>query len=75
MYHAAAAEHGVFPVGSGDCFLAGLVSGLKESSNNVAFALALATACASANAQIPGPAVFDPSKARDLAGRVEIREL
>ena len=75
MYHAAPGDHGAFPVGSGDSFLAGLVTGLKESSDNVAFSLALATAAASANAQVPGVAVFDAVNARDLSAHVEVREL
>jgi 1-phosphofructokinase/tagatose 6-phosphate kinase len=75
MFHVAAGAHGAFPVGSGDCFMAGLVSGLKESSDNVAYSLALATAAASANAQLPGAALFEPAIAREAATRVEVREL
>ena len=75
MYHAVPGDHGAFPVGSGDSFLAGLVTGLKESSDNLAFSIALATAAASANAQVPGVAVFDAVNARDLSAHVEVREL
>ena len=46
-----------------------------DCTDNVAFSLALATAAASANAQVPGVAVFDAANARDLSAHVEVREL
>jgi 1-phosphofructokinase family hexose kinase len=49
---------GLFPVGSGDCFLAGLVSAL-ERGVELSGALAVAARVGAANAQVPGAAVFD----------------
>lgn len=49
---------GLFPVGSGDCFLAGLVSAL-ERGLELGGALAVAARVGAANAQVPGAAVFD----------------
>jgi fructose-1-phosphate kinase PfkB-like protein len=75
MWHVAAGTQGAFPVGSGDSFLAGLVVGLRESSNDIASGLALATAAAGANAQVPGPAVFDSIAARAAAPDVRVVQL
>lgn len=49
---------GLFPVGSGDCYLAGLVGSL-DGGAELARALALAAEIGAANAQVPGAAVFD----------------
>ncbi|MEN0084691.1 MAG: PfkB family carbohydrate kinase [Leifsonia sp.] len=49
---------GLFPVGSGDCYLAGLVAVL-DAGGDLAAALDAAAAVAAANAQLPGAAVFD----------------
>ena len=49
---------GAYPVGSGDCFLGGLLSAL-DAGETIDRALALAAACAGANAATPGAAVFD----------------
>ena len=65
--HVGTARPGAFPVGSGDCFLAGLVVGLYADPADVAAALRLAAATASANAQQPGAAVLDPALARAWA--------
>lgn len=62
---------GDFPVGSGDSFLGGLVTAL-DAGGSVADALALAAAAGSANALVPGAAVFDPAVARRLAADVRI---
>jgi 1-phosphofructokinase family hexose kinase len=55
-------EPGSYPVGSGDCFLAGLVAGLDGdeplSRDRLEAALALAARIAAANARQPGAAVF-----------------
>ena len=52
---------GRYPVGSGDCFLAGLVVGL-ERGDRLTRALELATAVATANAMVPGAGTFDPAQ-------------
>ncbi|WP_188079004.1 1-phosphofructokinase family hexose kinase [Actinotalea subterranea] len=56
---------GDYPVGSGDSFLGALLVAL-DRGDGLADALALATAAATANAQVPGAAVFSP----ELVGRL-----
>jgi len=56
---------GLFPVGSGDCFLAGLVGALDLGSD-LATALGIAADTGSANAQVPGAATFDTLPLRTL---------
>jgi len=56
----AAETPGLFPVGSGDCFLAGLVTALERGAV-LDEALAFASRVGAANAQVPGAAIFDPS--------------
>jgi fructose-1-phosphate kinase PfkB-like protein len=55
---------GLFPVGSGDCFLAGLVSGL-DRGDSLRDALAVAADVAAANARVPGAALFDAAPFRE----------
>ncbi|GAA1626254.1 1-phosphofructokinase family hexose kinase [Georgenia ruanii] len=62
---------GLFPVGSGDSFLGGLLVGLEETGS-LGEALRLAAAAAAANAQVPGAAVLDPELAREWAARVAL---
>jgi 1-phosphofructokinase family hexose kinase len=62
---------GGFPVGSGDSFLGGLLVALDDG-DDLAEALALATATGTANAQVPGAAVLDPALARRLAQEVGV---
>jgi fructose-1-phosphate kinase PfkB-like protein len=50
---------GLFPVGSGDCYLAGLVAAL-DAGATLERALEVAAAAGAANAQVPGGARFDP---------------
>jgi 1-phosphofructokinase family hexose kinase len=49
---------GRYPVGSGDAFLGGLLTGL-DRGDDLAGALRLASACGAANAQVPGPGRLD----------------
>jgi 1-phosphofructokinase family hexose kinase len=74
VWHGAVAVRGAYPVGSGDSFLAGLLTALAvgESWPNAA---ALALGAAAANAEIPGAARLDAQRARELAGRAEVRGL
>ena len=65
---------GVYPVASGDAFLAGLAVGLA-GRGGVAAALALATAAAAANAQVPGAGVFGSATVAALRGQAEVRPL
>ncbi|UAJ79022.1 hypothetical protein IT072_17690 [Leifsonia sp. ZF2019] len=52
---------GLFPVGSGDCYLAGLVAAL-DAGADLQRALEVAAAAGAANAQVPGAARFDPAE-------------
>jgi 1-phosphofructokinase family hexose kinase len=62
---------GAYPVGSGDCFLAGMVVALDRGDAFDA-ALRLAMGVAAANAERPGPALFDRARAEELAARAEV---
>jgi 1-phosphofructokinase family hexose kinase len=63
---------GPYPVGSGDAFLAGLVTALERGDRWEA-AIRLALGAATANAETPGAGRLDPSRAKDLAARAEVR--
>lgn len=63
---------GGFPVGSGDSFLGGLATAF-DAGEPLQGALALAAGAGVANAQVPGAGVLDPSLAREIAARVEVR--
>ena len=63
---------GPYPVGSGDAFLGGLVTAV-ERGDGWESALAMALGAATANAEIPGAGRLDPARAKDLAGRAEVR--
>ncbi len=65
-------EEGPYPVGSGDAFLAGLVSSLERGDDWVD-AIALALGAATANAELPGAGRLDPDRARRLAEAAEVR--
>jgi 1-phosphofructokinase family hexose kinase len=62
VVHASAppARHPAYPVGSGDSFLGGLMTGLLGGGDTTT-ALRLAVAAGTANAAAPGAAVFDPA--------------
>ncbi len=64
---------GRYPVGSGDAFLAGLVLGLMDEAFGPA--LALATAAAVSNAQLPGAGRFDHDALEGYRRRVRFRLL
>jgi fructose-1-phosphate kinase PfkB-like protein len=64
-------EQGPYPVGSGDAFLAGLVTSLDRHSTWVD-ALAMALGAAAANADMPGAGRLDRSRAVALAKRAEV---
>ncbi|HET7237041.1 MAG TPA: PfkB family carbohydrate kinase [Actinomycetota bacterium] len=63
---------GPYPVGSGDAFLGGLVTALERGDRWEA-AIRLALGAATANAETPGAGRLDPSRAKDLAARAEVR--
>lgn len=65
---------GRYSVGSGDSFLAGLLTGL-EIGEPLPHALRLATAAAAANAEVPGAGVLDPERVEALMPLVELQEV
>jgi fructose-1-phosphate kinase PfkB-like protein len=64
---------GAYPVGSGDSFLGGLVTGLERG---LAWprAVALALGAAAANAEMPGAGRLDAIRAESLSAQAEVRE-
>jgi len=62
---------GRYPVGSGDAFLAGLITALA-AGGDWADALAAALGAAAANAETPGAGLLDADRARALAGQVVV---
>ena len=60
-WHGAVAARGDYPVGSGDAFLAGLLTALSaDPSGRLARGGALGLGAATANAEVPGAARLDP---------------
>jgi 1-phosphofructokinase family hexose kinase len=75
-WHGAVAVHGNYPVGSGDAFLAGLLTALvAEPPSAWPEATRLGLGAAAANAEVGGAARLDPERARELAARAEMRAL
>ena len=68
------AAPGRYPVGSGDCFLAGLVADLA-AGRSLPEALVTAAAVGAANAAIPGGALFDEGTLGRLRERTRAVEL
>ena len=64
---------GRYPVGSGDAFLAGLVTALDRGDDWEA-ALRLGLGAATANAELPGAGKLDPARAAALAEQAEVRQ-
>jgi 1-phosphofructokinase family hexose kinase len=63
---------GRYPVGSGDAFLAGLVTALA-SERKWPEALAAALGAAAANAELPGAGLLDGERARTLSARAVVQ--
>ncbi|HEX3974791.1 MAG TPA: PfkB family carbohydrate kinase [Solirubrobacteraceae bacterium] len=84
-WHGAVAARGDYPVGSGDAFLAGLLTALADDPADAdaddadaagwARAAALGLGAAAANAEVPGAARLDPQRARALAAAAELHRL
>jgi 1-phosphofructokinase family hexose kinase len=72
LYEGVLYVRGRYPVGSGDAFLAGLISGLERDAGWEE-ALCLALGAATANAEIPGAGRLERARAQELAGRAEVR--
>ncbi|MFW6598319.1 1-phosphofructokinase family hexose kinase [Propionibacteriaceae bacterium Y2011] len=64
--------HGTYPVGSGDSFMGGLLTGL-DAGHDLAESLRTGMACGTANALLPGPGRFDPDEVARLSELVELR--
>ncbi|MFL5859217.1 MAG: 1-phosphofructokinase family hexose kinase [Solirubrobacteraceae bacterium] len=72
-WHGTLALRGNYPVGSGDAFLAGLLTALTENPGTAWHRAAkLALGAAAANAEVPGAARLDPERARALADAAEL---
>ena len=71
LYEGMLYVRGRFPVGSGDAFLAGMVTGLDRGDGWEA-ALRLALGAATANAELPGAGRLDPSRAEHLAAQADV---
>lgn len=67
----APAQRGRFGVGSGDAYLAGLLTAI-DRGDDLGSALRLAAAAGAANAQVPGPGSFDLATVERLRGDVVV---
>ena len=74
LYEGVLYVRGRYPVGSGDAFLAGLVTA-RDRGDGWEDALRLALGAGAANAELPGAARLDPTGATALAERAEVRLL
>jgi 1-phosphofructokinase family hexose kinase len=71
LYEGSLYVRGRYPVGSGDAFLAGLVTRL-DRGDGWDGALRLALGTATANAELPGAGRLDPARASELAGEAVV---
>jgi 1-phosphofructokinase family hexose kinase len=75
-WHGGVAARGNYPVGSGDAFLAGLLTALgADPPATWPEAARLALGAAAANAEVSGAARLDPARARELAASAELRRI
>jgi 1-phosphofructokinase family hexose kinase len=74
LYEGILYVRGRYPVGSGDAFLAGLVTAL-DRGDGWEDALRLALGAGAANAEMPGASRLDPDRARLLASQADVRPL
>ena len=74
LQHVSAQQRGTYPVGSGDCFLAGLISAY-DTGADLGDALKLAAAAGTANALQPGAATFVRAVVDGLAARMDVQEV
>jgi 1-phosphofructokinase family hexose kinase len=74
LYEGSLYVRGRYPVGSGDAFLAGLVTGLDRGETWEA-SLQLALGAATANAELPGAGRLDGARARELAAQAVVTVL
>jgi 1-phosphofructokinase family hexose kinase len=74
LYEGELYVRGRYPVGSGDSFLAGLVTAL-DGGRGWEDALRLALGAGAANAELPGAAKLDPARAAMLAEQADVHPL
>jgi 1-phosphofructokinase family hexose kinase len=74
LYEGVLYVRGRYPVGSGDSFLAGLVTALDRAMG-WEDALRVALGAGAANAELPGAARLDPARAQALAERADVHLL
>ena len=74
LYEGVLYVRGRYPVGSGDSFLAGLVTAL-DRGEAWEDALRLALGAGAANAELPGAARLDPARAAAFAEQADVRLL
>jgi 1-phosphofructokinase family hexose kinase len=67
-------DRGRYPVGSGDAFLAGLVTAL-HGGGSLREALCLALGASAANAEMPGAGRLAPARARELSSLAEVDQI
>lgn len=72
MYEGRLYVRGRYPVGSGDAFLAGLVTAL-DRGDDWEQSLRLGLGAATANAEMPGAGRLDPARAATLAAQADVR--
>jgi 1-phosphofructokinase family hexose kinase len=73
-WHVYSRVRGPYPVGSGDAFLAGLITGL-DRGDDWRQALALAFGAGAANAEVPGTGCLLPARAEAIAADTQIVQL
>ena len=75
-WHGTVDARGDYPVGSGDAFLAGVLTA-RAADPGAAWreAARLGLGAAAANAEVPGAARLEPARARELAARAELRRV
>ena len=72
LYEGMLYVRGRYPVGSGDAFLAGLITAL-DRGDRWDEALCLALGAATANAELAGAGKLDPARAAELSAQAEVR--
>ena len=72
LYEGRLYVRGRYPVGSGDAFLAGLISGL-DAGEPWDESLCRSLGAATANAELAGAGKLDAARAAELAGQAEVR--
>jgi 1-phosphofructokinase family hexose kinase len=72
LYEGLLYVRGRYPVGSGDAFLAGLITELDRGAG-WENALRMGLGAATANAELPGAGTLDPARAAELAVQAEVR--